>query len=265
MSLAVGWDLPFGVILRTVPAGSLLRIVGRFPADPTEQDIGRVHAHVKIWVAGAMYGMAGSPTVSPKMHSGPLDVGALLKVTKLPAPETISFEADGLVIEPTYAAVLIHKLYCLTYYGNPLISVEIDVPTPNALAGSVPIVRGEVSQFPPLAQPLPFKCGLNLDTGCDSIAVTSWFTDSLSADQLGILQNACFTWSAQVLQGGYTSPPFTPEDFFIQPADDLDVVDEEVVWNLDKVYINLEAFHALVSLFAAFSQRFTRVEELSIG
>ncbi len=265
MKLTIGYDLPFGVQAQVVSPEDRLRVVVHFNTRPQEVDLRRVEAHVQVWAAGAMYGMAGGLKLPPAMYGGPLDIISLLRVNDgQPTAYSMLFEAEGLLFDPAYLNVLFHKLYCLHYYFPVLKSVNVELPVPGASQGPIRIVRSATSDLPSLYPNPPFIYQAHLDTSAETLSVTAWLERAPTADEVAVVRDACLTWAAQALQGGYLSPPLDPESFYIQPADDIDVIDTELRWDLDEVRLDTRAFNALTHFFAAFSGRFVPVEELAI-
>jgi hypothetical protein len=111
---------------------------------------------------------------------------------------------------------------------------------------------------------LPFEYEADLRTYSQSLALNIGLESEPDDTQCGVLKDACQTWLAQCLQGGYISPTYDVESFFLSPDDDPLVLGKEVQWGLDKVQIDSRAFNGLTNFFVAFSDRFVRVTSFEI-
>jgi hypothetical protein len=264
MKLETGYDLPFDVQLDAVPSPNLLRVIIYTRDDPTEENYRQLEGHVQIWVECAMFGAAGGAAVPPRVHAGPLDVTTILSGHDgMPSPRAITLEAAGLECEVAYANVLLHKLYCLAEEFLPLKSVAISLPTAVPYPERVAVVRGATSQFPDTIRP-SFALDMDIDTGADSRSLTVEFQRPLPKVDFETLQTALWSWLGQGMQGGYITPPFTPERFALIATDDPELSGTTVTWDIDEVEVPAEAFQILLSMLQAFSDRFARIAAVTI-
>jgi hypothetical protein len=264
MKIEIGFDLPFAVRLDAVPPPAPLRVVIETLNAATEENFRQLEAHVQLWVGCAMYGAGGGPSVAPTAYAGSLDVAKVLGVhDAIPAPNAITFEAPGVVVEAAYANILLHKLLCLATLFVPLKRVAVTLPTHVRQPSQIDVVRAEASQFPDLA-PLSFAYTDDTDTGADSVTLTLEFAAPPTPAQREELTRQLWSWLGQGAQGGYISPPWTVDRFALITSGDPVIRRDELSWPIDDVDCDPRAFNCLANLLQAFSARSLKILEVRL-
>jgi hypothetical protein len=262
MPIEIGYDLPFTLRVSISP-DDLLRIRVRARA-PGEDDLMRIWAHVEVFVHAALFGMGVSADVLPRIAPLPIDPEQnIFGAPGSPTADSISFEARGVVLEADYIVVLLHKLYALDMIV-PLAEVVIDVPRAVEDIRKVRVVRSPVSRLPDRYARLPFRLDdAELAHVSDHVCVSIAFSRPLEQAEIALLWEGFMVWNAQALQGGYMSP--RPRDgYFLQVAERLRVIDEQVEWELDEFEIDLDSLNALVNLLVAF-HALVPIHEVALG
>lgn len=262
--IQLGYDLPFAARVTAAPPGDPLRVAAEVAGTATDEDLRRIEAHVQVWVEGALFGASGGPQVPPTLFNGPLDVEQVLKVRDhVPSADAVTCEAPSIACEPAYAAVLLHKLYCLGHHFAPLKTVSILLPTVTRAQRPIDLVRAEESDLPGLAS-LDFHWDDESDSGADSVELNVRFVAQPPDGERQLLVKMLWSWLTQGLQGGYISPPHHPENFSLLASDDPTIANGELSWIIDDVLVDPRAFNLLANTLQAFARRFTRIIEASV-
>jgi hypothetical protein len=262
MAIEIGYDLPF-VARVLLSRDDLLRIRVRANPTPTEEDLRRVWAHVEVFVHAALLGMGVGAKVSPRLTTWPFDVEQhIFAQPGIPTPDSISFEAKGVILEPEYVVVLLHKMYALDQIV-PIAEVVVEVPCAVEDDRRLRIVRAPASGFPPHAAQLPFHFeDADVATAGDHVTLSLAFSRPLAAPELQLLQEGLDVWTAQAAQGGYISPSLERDTFFLAPGDDLLVLDNEYQWEIEKFFIDVRSLDAVVNFLVAFHHQIVPLHEV---
>lgn len=263
MKLTLDHAPGFRVQLTGTPREVPLSVTVYLACQPTTEAVRQVEAHVQVWVSAAMYGAGAGVHVAPSFHPHPTEVARLLEVqAAYPTHRALTFRIEDLVVDPAYAVVLLQKLHCLSELFVPLERVHMTLP---GIQAPLTFEVGPVSTVPSLYKPLPFRHQFHPEMGTENVVITAILQSPLNDVHLAVLREGGFTWCAQVMQGGYASKRFVPDHFFIQPDEDWDVTNDEIVWSLDKVFIDMRAFYGLLHLFAAFSRKLNVISAVEIA
>ncbi len=244
MEIVIGYDLPFRASAFTTPDPMLRIRVGCRPG-ATHEDLLRVEAHGVTFIEAALLGMGAGARVPPRMDARPID--DVLRV---------GFGRDGLaleapvVIDPSYVVVLLHKLLCLSELVQ-LESVAVELPG-LAAHGPVPIVRRETSELPETHPGLPFVLEDERGGYTSTRTVTLIHAEPPSEVALVALRRGLRVWVSQALQGGFISPPMGRGDYFVSADDVVQVLDDEVIWGIENVRLDLDGMNGLLNFFTAY-------------
>lgn len=264
MSIEIGCDLPF-VARVAVATDDLLRIGVRGRAEPTDEDLRRVWAHVEIFVHAALLGMGVGASVAPRITVSPIDPEKhLFAALRSPTPDAISFEAKGVVLEADYVVVLLHKLYALDQIV-PLAEVLVQLPQSVGEVHQTGLIRTPISRLPRRALWLPFRFDDSAVANAgDHITVTLSFSRPLAAVEIELLWQGFMVWTSQALQGGYLLAG-KRERYFVHPEDRLRIFDNEVLWEIEAFEIDARSLDAIVNLLVAFHNQFVPLHEVVFG
>jgi hypothetical protein len=264
MAIEIGYDLPFTARV-LMSRDDILRVRVRGRASPTEEDLRRVWAHVEIFVHAALLGMGVGSKIAPRLAPLPIDPDRyLFAAPGVPASDAISFEATGIVLEPDYVVVLLHKLYALDQIV-PLAEVVIEVPRSVEDARRVQLVRAPLSSLPGRAARLPFRYDdSELAQSGDHVTVALVLSRRLDTRERELLWEGFMVWTAQALQGGYLSPG-KRENYFLQPHGGLLELETEIQWEIERFAIDARSLDGLVNFLVAFHDQVVQLHELVIG
>jgi hypothetical protein len=259
--IEIGYDLPFTARV-LLSADDLLRIRVRGKGAPTEEDLRRVWAHVEIFVHAALLGMGVSTGIPPRISTLPIDADAhIFAAPGIPSADAISFEARGILLEPEYVVVLLHKLYALDQIV-PLAEVVVEVPRYVEDLRKIRLVRGPRSGLPGRPARLPFRFDdSEVANAGDHITLSAAFARALTKDEVELLWQGFMVWTSQALQGGYLSPG-KRDAYFVNPGEHLLVLDNEVTWEIGEFEIDARSLDALVCFLAAFHLQVVPLHEL---
>ncbi len=265
MTLNIGYVLPFLLRAEAVPRSSPCRVLVETLDTATDQAFRQIEAHVQLWVECAMFGAGASPRLVPSLFSGALDVTQVLSVSDAdPHPNAVAFTAAGIGCEPAYCNVLLHKLLCLATHFVPLRSVTVAFSSVVSSPTKLNVVQARQSDFPMLGA-VPFAYREDLDSGANSVSLTITFASTPPPAAFDTLKMLLWRWLVQGAQGGYISPPWTPERFALLASDDPTVMSNRLTWNIDEVDVDRRAFHMLINMIHAFSNKFGTVAEVTLA
>lgn len=262
MAIEIGYDLPF-VARVLLSRDDLLRIRVKCKS-PTEEDLRRVWAHAEIFVHAALLGMGVGDKVAPRIAPWPFDIEQrIFAQPGIPAPDSISFEAKGVVLEPEYVVVFLHKMYALDQLV-PLAEVVIEVPGAVEDPRRLRVMRSAASRFPHHTARLPFHYDASgIATAGEDVALTMTFSRVLAEPEIALLREALNVWTAQAAQGAYISPPLERDNFFLAPTEDLLVLDGEVEWSIEKFFVDVRGLDAIVNFLVAFHNQHVPLHEVA--
>jgi hypothetical protein len=262
MAIEIGYDLPFAARV-LLSRDDLLRIRVRAKPTPTEEDLRRVWAHVEVFVHAALLGMGVGAKVPPRMIPWPFDIEQhIFAQPGFPGPDSISFEAKGVLLEAEYVVVFLHKMYALDQIV-PIAEVVVEVPRAVEDDRKLRVVKAPVSVFPGHHAVLPFHYDdSGIRTAGEHVTLSMAFSRALAEPELKLLREGLDVWIAQAAQGGYISPSLERDTFFLAPADDLLVMDNEIQWDIDKFFVDVRGLDAVVNFLVAYHHQIVPLHEV---
>lgn len=263
--LAIAFELPFKVSLSSLPPGGPVLVTKlSFANALSDEEREAVTGSFTSFFEAASLGMLAGGSTRPVLLEGSAQELEQYLRFSFASPSSVQCELFRVPLDVRAATILINRLLCFHEVKAPLRAVDIALAVRPGL--TLTLGHGKRTSYPEAFQPLPFTYENKASGSSGAVTLVMLFQRPCRDEELTTLRSAFETWTLLCAQGSYISPPYSPQgDYFLAPTEELEVLDEEVLWRIQQFRIDEESIAAIVNYLVAFHEKYNRLLEVRVA